>query len=107
MEFLINGLCFVAGVLLSYILFARSGYMGRFEKMIWAGLREGKRVIVSLDSGEAYIFELFGNRLRVSAGVVEMMEELPHGNALDVSGADQSVSVDETSVSESEIQSGG
>lgn len=89
--FLIAGLSFIAGLLLGYILFTKITFLSKFEKMIMAGLVEGKRVIVSLDN-DAYIFELNGNRIRVTAGIVDIMEELPHG--VNMENIDSAESID-------------
>ncbi len=94
MDYMINGLFFLAGVLVSYILFARISLLGKFEKIIWAGLRAGKRVIVSMDT-DAYIFEMNGNRLKITAGVVDFLEELPHVDSVVDSNNVESVNTDE------------
>lgn len=73
MEYLSLILCFAAGLLVYHIFFSKEG-PGPFEKVIWAGLREGRRVVVSIDS-EAYIFELENNRLRITQGITDFVEE--------------------------------
>lgn len=103
MDFITVGLSFIAGALVSYILFARSSMLGKFEAMIWAGLGEGKRVIISMDAN-AYIFEMSGNKLRITRGIVDYMEELPYGNVVDDNGTNQSDNVSDSSVSDLETK---
>lgn len=66
---------FLAGCLVYRLVFDRGG-PGPFEKTIWAGLYEGKRVIVSIEK-EAYIFEMYdGNRLRITSGTtIDYLED--------------------------------
>lgn len=75
MEYVTYGLCALAGGLVSYLLFNRGP--GPFEKTIWAGLYQGKRVVVCV-ADDAYIFELIGNRLRITQGT-SSFEENPYG----------------------------
>lgn len=91
MDFLLIGLSFVAGLLVGYISFKSNTYIEQFAAVIWQGLAQNKRVIVSIDN-EARIFERFGNRIRVTAGVVDLTEELPHG--LDLESVNGVKSVD-------------
>ena len=94
MDYIINGLFFTAGALVSYILFARISLLGKFEKMIWTGLGAGKRVIVSMNE-DAYIFELKDNRLRITKGVVDFLETTDiDGNVVDSIGSSESVNPD-------------
>jgi hypothetical protein len=72
MDFIIYGLFFVVGVLVTYVLLPSGP--GPFERLIWAGLKQNKRVIMSIDN-KAYIFQLYGNRLRISEGKTEYMED--------------------------------
>lgn len=103
MDLMINGLCLIAGVLISYILFGRTSMLGKFEGLIWAGLAEGKRVIVSMDEN-AYIFEMSGNRLRITRGIVDYMEDLPYGNILDSNIADESNNAGDSNISDLETK---
>ena len=64
---------FVAGGLAFYLLFG-GVKPGPFEKGIMDNLRKGKRVIVSIDN-DAYIFEMNGNKLRITRGTADYMEE--------------------------------
>lgn len=93
MDFVTYGLFFLAGGLISYIVFAKISKIGEFETMIWAGLKENKRVIVSLDN-DAYIFERLGNRIRITKGVVDYLEEQPYENVLDDNSGSESINSD-------------
>jgi hypothetical protein len=89
MDYFSDVLCFCAGLLISYLIFHVPAMFGKFEKLIWSGLHEGKRVIVSLDE-DAYIFVLVNNKLRITQGVVDFIQELPNGVALADSDSDKS-----------------
>lgn len=71
MDYVTYGLLFLAGALTSYVFIQRS--TGPFEKLIWAGLRMGKRVVICMNN-EAMIFELKGNRLRITRADMEFTE---------------------------------
>lgn len=60
---------FLSGGLV-YRLFLDEGGPGPFEKTIWMGLNDGKRVIMSIDN-EAFIFEMHENRLRIRQGITD------------------------------------
>lgn len=76
MEYITYGLLFLAGGLVSYIFFNKGH--GPFEKTLWYGLYQGKRVVVSIDD-EAYIFELVGKRLRITRGTCDFTEDPLNG----------------------------
>lgn len=65
------GLCSLAGFLVYHIFFARGP--GPFEQTIWAGLNEGRRVVVCIDK-DAFIFEMNGKKLRITRGVSDFEE---------------------------------
>lgn len=90
MDYLIYALFALAGGLVSYIFISKG--LGPFEKLIWASLYEGRRVVVSIED-EAFIFELNGDRLRITRGTSEYMDgdgydTLPFG--VDIVGSGQS-----------------
>lgn len=80
MDILLYVLPFLAGIIVTK-LFTKST-PNPFESMIWRGLYEGKRVVVSIDS-DAFIFEMIDNRLRMTRGTSEMMEESYVGSMAD------------------------
>jgi hypothetical protein len=79
MDYLTYGLFFLAGSLGSYLLFNRGP--GPFEQTLWAGLHQGKRVIVCLDD-DAFIFSLVNNKLRITRGTTDFTEN-PYGIVAD------------------------
>lgn len=80
MDFTIVILSFIAGLLAYHTLFQPGP--GPFEKTIWTGLREGKRVVVSIGN-EAFIFEMTGSRLKISRATADFIEESNDGMVAD------------------------
>ena len=80
MDYITYGLFAFAGGLASHLLFNRGP--GPFENTIWYGLSQGKRVIVSIDD-DAFIFELIGDRLRITRGKSDFNEEEYNGLVAD------------------------
>lgn len=79
-DLILYGLPFVAGIILGAIFWRNRS--GPFESVIMANLKAGKKVIISIDN-DAYIFEMNGNRMRISLGVARIMEEVEHVDNLD------------------------
>lgn len=72
MELLMYAVAFVAGGLLSHLVFGGT-LLGPFEKTIWYGLGQGKEVVVSI-ADEAYIFKMNGTKLQITRGSAMLME---------------------------------
>jgi hypothetical protein len=62
-------LAYFAGGLSFYLVFGGEK-IGRFEQGISDNLMLGKRVVVSIDE-ECYIFEMQGNKIRITKGITE------------------------------------
>lgn len=90
MDYISVGLAFLAGLIVGYILFKKVAFLGKFEAMIWEGLAQNKQVIVSIDS-DAFIFERYGDKVRVTSGIVDLMMEEPHGSDVENSDTDKLV----------------
>lgn len=75
MDFITCALSFIAGGLTYYLLY---GGMkpGPFEQSLLYHLSLGKKVVVSIDE-DCYIFEMNGNKMRVTRGVSTYMEDAP------------------------------
>lgn len=71
-DVILYGLPFVAGIIIGAIFWRNR--TGPFESIIMGNLMAGKKVIVSIDN-DAYIFQMYGNRMRISMGVAHLMEE--------------------------------
>lgn len=63
----------VGGGLAAYIWFG-GVRVGPFEETIMHGLRLGKKVAVSIGD-DCYIFEMYGNRIRITRGTSTFEEE--------------------------------
>ena len=88
MDMLLYGMAFVIGCLTTYLLLPKGP--GPFEKTIWAGLYEGKRVVVSIGN-DAFIFEMNDNRLRITRGTSEFTENPYDGIVANDLGSDGTV----------------
>jgi hypothetical protein len=96
MEFVI--ICLIGFIL--GMLYSGSG-KDKLDTQIMSYLKAGKRVIVCVDDN-ATIFEMVGNRIRVSKALTTFMEE-PDGvepNSVDDSGISESGNYNETGVAD-------
>ena len=73
MDFLMFGLVFAAGFVFSRIVFGGTK-AGPFEEGLMSNLAAGKKVIVTIDE-ECYIFEMYGDRMRITKGIATFSEE--------------------------------
>lgn len=73
MDLVMYALAFFAGGLSYYLIFG-GVKPGPFEKSLMYNLSLGKRVIVSIDE-ECYIFEMNGDKMRITRGVSTYVEE--------------------------------
>ncbi len=75
MDFLMFGMIFAIGFVFSRIVFGGTK-SGPFEESLMLNLRNGKKVTVTIDE-ECYIFEMYGNRMRITKGIATF-EETPY-----------------------------
>lgn len=76
MEFVLYGIVFAMGILVRHLLFKDTS---NFEQAIWKNLYAGKQVILSVDA-DAYIFELHGDRLRITKATAELLPVMEEDN---------------------------
>lgn len=95
-DFVLYGIAFLMGVVVHRLWFGGTR-PGPFEQSLMYNLTQGKKVTVAIDD-ECYIFELNGDRMRITRGVATHMEEEYDPSIMADSITDQSNNDDSTRI---------